>query len=153
MLNPRDDVRKTATAIRHQIENNLKCMVLGCENPLTMFRGPSENKLCREHQIQLREYGGLARTDRLYTFFKNWVCEGCGYDPRKDPWFDNPPPTPWDDEEHKLRAMRAMLVCDHIIRRSDGGTDTKENTQTFCQNCNAKKTINEKDYHRGTPVL
>lgn len=152
MRDPENDTRKSATAIRCQLEENIKCSVPGCDSPLTMFRGPNEGKLCREHQIIQREYGGLARIDRMYTFWKEWACNCCGYDPRNDPWFDNPP-EPWDNEEHKLRAMRAMLVCDHIIRRSDGGTDTRENTQTFCQNCNAKKTINGKDYHRGNPVL
>ena len=96
-----------------------------------------------------REYGGPGRIDRIYTFHKEDACQSCGYDPRKDPWFDNPP-LPWENEEHKLRAMRAMLVVDHIIRQADGGTDIRENTQTFCQNCNTKKSINSKDYLRST---
>lgn len=100
------------------------------------------------HWIQLREYGGTARMDRPYTFFKKWSCDWCGYDPRTDPWFDS---VTWDNEEHKLRTMRGTLVCDHIVRRSDGGSDEKENVGTKCQNCNSKKTIHEKDYHRGNP--
>ena len=141
------DLRKSGRELSEQFDANLTCTVPGCESPLTMFRGPNDKKLCREHQIMQREYGGLARIDRLYTFHKKWICDCCGYDPRIDSYFESPP-IPWENEEHKLRAMRAMLVVDHIIRQADGGLDSKENTQTFCQNCNTKKSINSKDYIR-----
>ena len=145
LLIANEDRRKSSKKIKNQIESNLKCVVPGCDCPLTMFLGPNENKLCREHQIKQREYGGLARFDRIYTFHKVWECKCCGYNPQKDPWFDNPP-VPWDNEAHKFRAMRATLVCDHIILRREGGKDTADNIQTLCQNCNAKKTNNKKDY-------
>ena len=41
-----------------------KCVLDGCDQTLTHFRGPGDLSLCREHQIRLREYGGPGRTDR-----------------------------------------------------------------------------------------
>jgi len=147
--NHSEDRRKSARKLREQFEANLICSIPECGKPLTTYQGPHETKLCRDHQVMLREYGGMARMDRPYTFHKEMSCDCCGYNPFQDPWFDNPP-VPWDNEEHKQRAMRAMLVVDHIVRQADGGKDTKENSQTFCHNCNSKKSMNNKDYLRRT---
>lgn len=144
---PSQDVRKSAAVLKKQIEQNLKCKLEDCDNPLTMFTGPGANHLCRDHQLQQREYGGMGRHDRPWTFAREWCCDWCGYSPKEDPWFENPP-IPFDDELHKARAMRNTLIADHIERKTDGGGHSKDNIQTLCQNCNAKKTALHKDYQR-----
>jgi hypothetical protein len=145
---PEDDKRKNANQLKHQIENKLTCTLEWCDRPLTMFRGPGDKRLCREHQLQQREYGGLGRYDRPHSFSREWTCSWCGYSPKDDPWFDNPP-LPWDNEAHKIRAQRSMLIGDHgEIRKADGGSDDKDNVQTLCRNCDAKKTVLHKDYQR-----
>ena len=148
LRNPAMDKYKSGKAISQQLDNNITCTTPDCTNPLTLYKGPGDSKLCRDHQLQLREYGGMARLDKLYSFAKNWECDWCGYDPRKDPWFENPP-IPFDDETHKNRAMRSMLVADHIERATDGGGHGKDNVQSLCQCCNTKKTMLNKDYQRG----
>lgn len=145
---PKDDQYKSGTVINEQISKNKICKLEDCNEPLTLFRGPGDKHLCREHQLAQREYGGLGRIDRLWTFSREWTCAWCGYNPKEDPWFKNPP-IPFDDEVHKNRVMRTMLVGDHgDERRIDGGSDGKDNVQTLCQNCNAKKTSLYKDYQR-----
>lgn len=145
---PEDDKRKNGNQLKQQIDNGLTCTLTGCSQPLTMFRGPGDKKLCRDHQLQQREYGGLGRVDRPHSFSREWCCSWCGYSPKDDPWFGNPP-FPWDNEAHKIRAQRSMLIGDHgEVRKADGGSDGKDNVQTLCRNCDAKKTVLYKDYQR-----
>lgn len=148
LRDPDNDKLKSISKIREQTQKKLTCTLDGCNNPLTNFQGPKDNSLCRSHQLQLREYGGLGRTDRPWTFARKWACDWCGYSPLDDPWFENPP-IPFDNEVHKNQVMRGILVGDHNIRRIDGGDDSEENVQTLCQNCNSKKTNLFKDYKRG----
>lgn len=146
---PEDDKRKSADKLKYQIENKLVCKIKDCCKPLTMFRGPGDKHLCRDHQIQQREYGGMGRLDRPHSFSREWCCAWCGYSPKDDPWYDNPP-IPWDDEAHKLRAMRSALIGEHGVRKIDGGSDGKDNVQTLCRNCDSKKTVLYKDYQKSS---
>lgn len=141
--------RKPASQLKHQIEHGVKCILEGCGKPLSTYTGPGSNKLCEHHQFEQREYGGLGRIDRPWTFAREWCCAWCGYSPKDDPWFDQ---QQWDSEEHKNRAMRAMLVGDHKIRKTDGGSDGKDNVQTLCQNCNSKKSALNHDHRRTKPT-
>lgn len=141
-----DDKFKSASALKEQIDNNYRCKLEWCNNPLTNKKGPGEKHLCREHQVAQREYeNGLGRLDRPWTFSREWSCSCCGYSPKDDPWFKE---QQWDNEAHMTTAMRSMLVGDHIVRQADGGTDDPNNVQTLCQNCNAKKTALNKDHQR-----
>lgn len=148
---PEDDVFKSAAAIAKQQLQNLKCQHPDCNNPLTLFKGPGEKSLCRDHQINQVEYGGVGKANRLWTFSREWICDWCRYSPLTDPWYENPP-IPFKDEAHKIRTQRAVLVADHINRRVDGGSDCKENVQTLCQNCNTKKTTLYMDYKRSKKI-
>jgi len=139
---------KTLSQLRKQIEEGHKCTLEFCNESLSEYEGPRSNYLCLEHQLMQREYGGLSRYDRPWTFSKEWICAWCGYNPKEDPWFKNPP-IPFDNEAHKIRVQRGMLVGDHNEkRRIDGGSDDKDNVQTLCQNCNSKKTNMTHDYRR-----
>jgi hypothetical protein len=140
-----DDVRKSASQLKEQLENGKTCTLDGCNEPLTMFKGPGDKYLCRAHQKMQREYGEMGRLDRPWTFAREWTCAWCGYNPNEDSWFSQ---QKWDSEEHKNRAMRAMLVGDHKIRKADGGSDAKDNVQTLCQNCNSKKSTLNHDHKR-----
>ena len=42
--------------------------------------------------------------------------------------------------------MRSTLIGDHLTRKVDGGGHGKDNVQTLCQTCNAKKTALFKDF-------
>lgn len=137
--------RKTASQLRNQIEHGLTCVLDGCGKSLSTYTGPNSNKLCETHQFEQREYGGLGRVDRPWTFAREWTCTWCSYNPKEDPWFAE---QHWDSEEHMNRAMRAMLVGDHKVRKTDGGADTKDNVQTLCQNCNSKKSTLNHDHRR-----
>lgn len=144
---PSQDKRKSGEQLKEQINKKLTCTLDGCNKPLSTFTGPGAHRLCRDHQIQQREYGGLGRIDRPHSFSREWSCCWCGYSPKDDPWFENPP-IPWDDEAHKIRAMRATLIGDHMTRQVDGGGDGKDNVQTLCRVCDAKKTTLHKDYKK-----
>lgn len=149
---PDQDRRKDAETIREQLEQKTSCKAPDCTSFITQFRGPGDRHLCREHQLQQVEYGGLGKLNRPWTFSREWSCNWCGYSPKDDLWFDNPP-IPFDDETHKHRVMRSMLVGDHNQERNvDGGSHGKGNVQTLCQNCNAKKTMLHKDYLRSKIV-
>jgi hypothetical protein len=139
------DVYKSAAVLKEQMDKKLVCKLEWCGKPLTNKKGPGDKHLCRSHQIAQREYGGLGRLDRPWTFSREWTCSCCGYNPKEDPWFEQ---QKWDNESHKNMAMRSMLVGDHKIRQADGGSDDPENVQTLCQNCNAKKTALHKDHQR-----
>lgn len=137
--------RKSATKLKEQYEKKLTCKLDWCDNSLTMFEGPGAKHLCEEHQLQQREFGGLGRYDRPWTFSREWSCAWCGYSPKDDEWFDNPP-VPFDNEVHKHQVMRSTLIADHLTRKVDGGTHDKTNIQTLCQTCNSKKTSLFKDF-------
>lgn len=145
LRSPDYDKLKSAASLKNQITKGLTCSLDECCNPLTMMQGPGDKKLCRDHQIQQREYGGPGRIDRPWTFAREWCCVQCGYNPKEDLWFKE---QIWSDEHHLYRAMRSMLIGDHIVRKTDGGTDGPSNIQTLCLMCNGKKTALNKDYQR-----
>lgn len=145
LRDPLLDKRKDAQTLKEQFEKDVRCKLSWCDEPLTKFKGPNDRHLCRGHQIKQREYGGLGRIDRPWTFSRKWVCDWCGYNPKEDLWFET---QKWDDEDHKLRTMRNMLVGDHKIRKADGGADDDTNVQTLCQNCNSKKSGLNHDHRR-----
>lgn len=140
-----DDSRKSGASLKEQITKKRTCCLEWCDEPITQLTGPGKDSLCREHQLYQREYGGLGRLDRPWTFARNWVCDWCGYNPKEDPWFAA---QNWEDENHLFSTMRTMLVGDHKIRKTDGGSDDPNNVQTLCQNCNSKKTGLHKDHQR-----
>jgi hypothetical protein len=147
--NPDDDKVKSTNQIHEQYRYKPVCKLDGCEESLTIFDGPGSNSYCRDHQLLCVEYGiGMGKADRPHTFYRGWVCTKCQYDPRKDSQFDD-----IDDEFHKLRCMRGVMHGDHLIRKSDGGSDREENIQTLCCRCHMIKTYKEKDYLKGKTVV
>lgn len=149
LRDPKQDKRKSAAQLKEQIDTSATCTLAWCNEPLTTYAGPGANRLCRSHQKMQREYGGLGRVDRPWSFSREWSCTWCGYSPKDDPWFSE---QQWESEEHMNRAMRSMLTGDHIIRKADGGTDDKTNVQTLCQNCDAKKTALNHDHKRAKVI-
>jgi hypothetical protein len=145
LRNPHKDKTKSPASLKEQYRLQCKCKLEDCNNDLTIFEGPGSDSYCREHQLECIEYGGQGKSDRPHTFYKGWVCEQCGYDPREDPQFDD-----ITDPFHKLRCMRGVMHGDHLHRKSDGGKDTAENIRTLCCRCHMIKTYKEKDYLKGT---
>lgn len=117
------------------------CSVPGCGKSLTHMQGPGSGSLCRDHQLMQREYGGMGRIDRPHTFHRDWVCDECGYNALEDPRLAD-----IADEMTKRRVARVLMHGDHQLRQADGGDDTKENVQSLCFVCHAKKTILNEDY-------
>jgi hypothetical protein len=103
------DKLKSTAILKEQVRLNCKCKLSDCTNDLTIFEGPGSDSYCRVHQLDLAEYGGMGKSDRPHTFYRGWVCEDCGYDPRIDPAFDDV-----KDEFHKLACMRATMEGDHL---------------------------------------
>lgn len=112
------------------------CKIPGCNNSKTRFRGPGSRNYCQHHQGLMREYGGFARTDRLWTFHKKEYCSKCGHNP-----LDNPLVAKIKNDLLRNRVRWSLLIVDHKVARKDGGQDTEENTQTLCLSCNYIKTM------------
>lgn len=114
------------------------CKVDGCNNHISEYSGPGSQSVCREHQLMLREYGGNARLDRMWTFLKKDKCENCGHEPMKNVRLQKLP--------YDLRRIvsRMFLQVDHI----DGNKNNNNpaNLQTLCAECHAVKTYTNGDY-------
>jgi hypothetical protein len=151
------DKRKSNHVIKEQVAREATCMLEDCCNPISIYEGPGSNILCRTHQLDCVEYGGMGKPERPHTFYRNWICEDCGYDPRVDPDFANV--EEFDGEFHRLSCMRAMMEGDHGVTQSEGRQDetllvhTEENITTRCCMCHRKKTMKNKDYLGRKKVL
>jgi len=141
LRNPDRDKFKSHAVLKEQDRKAPTCMLEDCNNPLSMFEGPGSNLLCREHQLECVEYGGMGKPDRPHTFYRGWECNTCGYDPRQDPAIQE-----IEDPYHQLRVARGVMHGDHIKLKSQGGKDTAENINTLCCRCHMIKTYKEQDY-------
>lgn len=134
-----DKIKSNSVLIK---EFGKTCKIDGCNNPLTHMQGPGEKVLCREHQIIQREYGGMGRIDRPHTFQRDWICDECGTNILEDPRL-----AAIEDEMVKRRVGRTVMHGDHnIVRKADGGDDSRENVRSLCPICHAIKTILGGDY-------
>tara|TARA_B100000780_G_C21057817_1_gene425078 strand:+ start:507 stop:971 length:465 start_codon:yes stop_codon:yes gene_type:complete len=139
---PSKDKLKTNSVLREQYTLGKSCMLADCDKELSHFDGPGSNVLCREHQLQCAEYGGMGRPERPHTFYRNWICTKCNYDPRDDDLrFGHV-----EDEYKKIKAMRYVMHGDHIILKSHGGADSKDNINSLCVLCHSAKTAIEEDF-------
>ena len=143
--NPAKDKLKSPSILQEQYTHKHVCKLEDCNQPLTIFEGPGSDSLCRDHQLQLVEYGGMGKAERPHTFYRDWVCVKCGYDCRTDPDILEIE-DPWD----QLVVMRTVMHGDHLHRKSDGGKDTAENIESLCCRCHMIKTAKEKDFRKGT---
>lgn len=148
LRNPGEDRLKSLSIRNKQIRDNLVCKLVDCNDPLSMYEGPGSDCLCRAHQLECVEYGGMGKHDRPSTFYRGWVCEECGYDPREDAQIQD-----IEDEFHKLRVMRGVMHGDHQTLKSRGGSDAADNIRTLCCRCHMIKTYKEKDYQKNTNLL
>jgi 5-methylcytosine-specific restriction endonuclease McrA len=139
MRDPIFDKPKSLLQIRKDLDKTCKV----CGKPVSNFEGPGSDALCREHQIQQREYGGMGRIDRPHTFHRDWICDECGYNALEDPRL-----TDIKDEMTKRRVARVLMHGDHQHRQADGGNDSKENVRSLCFVCHAKKTILNEDWRK-----
>jgi len=144
-----DDERKSPAIIKRQLKYKLVCCIDGCGKPISQMTGPGSDRLCRDHQVNQREYGGVGRMDRPHTFHRKWVCDHCGKDVseevrKKFPEMEEQDPVTFN------RLCRNRIIGDHIIRQADGGDNSKENLQSLCLDCNSDKTILNEDYKRAT---
>jgi hypothetical protein len=148
LRDPNKDPLKSGSVLTSQVRNDIVCKLEDCNEPLSIYEGPGSNCLCRTHQLECVEYGGMGKVERPHTFYRNWKCQDCGYDPREDPNILS-----IDDPFDQLRVMRGVMHGDHIVRKSDGGKDTAENINSLCCRCHMIKTYKEKDYQKGRLLL
>ena len=142
LRDPNKDKPKSTAQYLKETRVNSTCMLEDCNNPISTFEGPGSQVLCRAHQIECVEYGGMGKPDRPHTFYRNWVCDNCGYDPREDDLrFGHV-----ENEYDKFRAMRGVMHGDHIHLKSQGGSNAKENIRSLCVLCHMAKSYIEKDY-------
>ena len=124
-----------------------KCELDGCDNPLTHYKGPGSLSLCREHQIRQRQYGGPARRDRPWSFWKKDHCEDCGHVPHRD----NPKIAELKEPARTILGMM-MLHVDHkkagrgAKRTGELGVNHPNNLVTLCQECHMLKTYLKGDH-------
>jgi 5-methylcytosine-specific restriction endonuclease McrA len=144
LKDPNKDNLKTELMITRQHEKI--CKIPNCEGTITIFEGPGSEVLCRDHQLQCKEYGGFGNPAEPHTFFRDWICSNplCNYDPRKDPAFDEL------EEPLKSTAMKYQMHGDHIVPRALGGTDAKENIQVLCKKCHDIKSFKNGDFANKT---
>jgi len=136
--------RKSYSKIKEQVDAGLLCSVTGCNEGLSLKTGAGQHKLCKNHQLQLRENGGTARIDRLYTFDKVYMCSCCDYDPVVNNEFVKQMIKDGRSDADIQRAISACIHVDHI----DGDHDNNDpsNLQYLCANCHAGKTIANNDH-------
>lgn len=122
---------------------NKTCILDGCNNNITIFKGPGDKSYCREHQLALINYGGTGVPGRDHTFHRSqeFTCVECGWEILKDPRLADV-----KDEMLKRQIARYILHGDHVIRKADGGDDSAENVRSLCTVCHAKKTMINEDY-------
>jgi len=144
LRDPNKDNLKKELMITRQTGN--LCKIPNCENTVTIFEGPGSEVLCRDHQLQCKEYGGFGNPAEPHTFFRDWICSNplCNYDPRKDPAFEEL------EEPLKSTAMKYQMHGDHIVPRALGGTDEKENIQVLCKKCHDIKSFKNGDFANKT---
>ena len=78
--NPDKDKFKSSAVLTEQQLKGKTCMLQDCDNKLSMYEGPGSQTLCREHQLECVEYGGMGKAERPHTFYRGWNCSSCGYD-------------------------------------------------------------------------
>lgn len=129
---PNMDLLKEGAALRHARKH--RCTVEGCNHFLTAYQGPGSETLCRRHQKNLAEYGGLGTIKKVYSHHRSTHCEGCGYTPLTDERVQSV-----EDPKIRNRLARTLLTVDHI----DGNhaNNDPENLQTLCTVCHAIKTV------------
>lgn len=126
---------------------NSKCFLDGCSSNLTSFKGPGSNKLCRDHQLKLRQYGGHGRLDRPYTFWKKDHCEECGHSPMRDNTQLLKVPEPY----RNILGMM-LLHVDHVKvggkdkYTNQNGVNHPDNLKTLCVECHMLKTYTLGDH-------
>lgn len=123
------------------------CVIEGCGRGLTHLQGPGSGVLCREHQIQQREYGGVGRIDRPHTFHRSCVCDSCGKNVKEEV-AKKYPTLEQTDPDMFNRLWRNRIIGDHIVRQADGGSNAADNIQSLCLDCNSDKTILNNDWRK-----
>jgi len=135
------DQRKNKRDVQRIIENKILCDVPGCDELISLYRGPYSDTKCRDHQLQGIEYGGNASANRTYTYHKLDHCEDCGWTPYTDPYFKL---EEFESEHDMKRCQDKMLTVDHINGNHDDNRE--ENCQTLCDRCHKKKSHINKDW-------
>ena len=124
---------------------NKTCEFPGCENSLTLFKGPCEKIYCREHQLRHIDYGGTGVSGKPHTFARNqnYTCPSCGWDMLNDPRLAD-----IQNEMVKRQVARYIYHAHHQIRKADGGDDSDENVEGLCVVCHGKETMINRDYRK-----
>ena len=63
--NPSKDKLKSNSVLKEQLTK--PCMLEDCDNTISIYDGPGSNVLCREHQLECVEYGGMGKPERPWT--------------------------------------------------------------------------------------
>lgn len=123
------------------------CSIPGCGKPLSHLDGPGSECLCREHQLEQREYGGYGRPDRPHTFHRSDMCSCCGQDINDDPRWEKAQTffgvSLTEGQKHEIK--RRYNHGDHNFRKADGGDDSASNTNALCSFCHWVKTVIHND--------
>jgi len=153
---PSRDKLKSQSVLKEQTRSNSKCCMPDCNESLSIFDGPGSDVLCRDHQLNLVEYGGYGKLERLHTFHRADTCTCCGQDINDDPRWEKAQMffgvTLTEAQKHEIK--RRYNHGDHNSqRKSDGGSDSAENIVAFCSFCHWVKTAIFDDGRKGNKPL
>lgn len=106
---------------------------------------PFKGQKSSDHNIVVEGYNVYTLSQRYKTFMeRGHVCKHCK---RRGAYYALETSNPESKRAHfNLYSEDGMLMTkDHIFPKSKGGTDTIDNMETLCQECNSKKgnTVNE----------
>jgi 5-methylcytosine-specific restriction endonuclease McrA len=134
-----DRQRKNTNEMRLALQG--VCKVPGCDKHLTLWKGPGEKDYCDEHQRNIKEFGGLATTGKVYSHARQDFCTECGFRPAELPRVAK-----YKDSDPKMfnTLVRSVLSVDH--RDGNHENNDPSNLQTLCHNCHNIKTIENGDH-------
>ena len=112
-----------------------------------MFRGPGQ-ELCDAHRDMLKEHGGLATMDKLYSFHRDYICSCCGKDVRVQAKISYEllyPELQWENVPDKMKneTYRSLMDVDHV--NGDHTDNHPENLRPLCKDCHGVKTAVSQD--------
>lgn len=91
----------------------------------------------KEYQVEDQIYQVRMNSDRYHVFMNNHHCVSCGLAGSKMILDKNPGDNSPHFNMYGIEHDRLVLMTkDHILAKSKGGTDVRDNFQTMCSVCN-----------------
>jgi hypothetical protein len=114
--------------------------VLGEFLPEDVLPYISSENIVREYKIGKKKYKVRMNSQRYYVFQKSLSCVSCGIEGNKFLLEQyNTDRNPHFNFYAEKNGKRILMTKDHILAKSNGGSNKLENYQTMCSVCNNLK--------------